>query len=135
MEKLFLGLHTSELDLDWSISPEEVDHHLDKSFSSIDFDDLSFTSLEWTTADDDIVTDLHISFVFFTLFGKDSFEFFEFFSPDRNWNSTSTEKSCNVWSVTYDIPTLIGDDHLYEDIPGEDIFLSLDFFSTSTDRD
>ena len=134
-QRLFFCLHTAEFDLNRGIATEEIDHHLDSSLPRIHFDDFAFTAFEWTTFHDDIISNLHISTVFFTLLCEDSLQFLEFFTADGNRNGTSTEKSCHIRSIAYDVPTLIGDDHLDEDIAGENIFLSLDFLASSTDRD
>lgn len=132
---LFLGLHTSELDLHGGITTEEIDHHFDSSFSGIHFDDFAFTAFEWTALHDDIVPDLHIRSIFFTFFCEYPFELLEFITTNWDRNSTSTKKSCHIGCIAHDVPALIGDDHLDEDISWEYILLALYLLATGTDRD
>lgn len=74
MRGLFLGFDAGELDLDWSVSSEKVDHDLDETFARIEFDDFSFTSFKWSIFYRDIVTYLHVSLVFFAFFCEYSLE-------------------------------------------------------------
>jgi hypothetical protein len=132
---LFSFFDTTEVDLYRSITSEDIDHDFEHSFLSVDFDDFSFTSLEWTSTDSDELTDLHISLVLFALFLEDSLELLEFCTTDWNWDSTRSEETSDIRSIADDIPALIGDNHLDEDISWENIFLFLDLDSALSDRD
>ena len=120
-----LYLYLAKFEFHRSIASEEIDCEFECCFLLIDFDDFSFTSLEWTRENSCVVTDFDRCFVF-SIFLIDHSLYAEKLSLCHGHRScTSAEESCDIWSISHDIPWLIGHYHLYEDVSWKDVFLIL----------
>ena len=125
---ILFPFHTIELYLEGGVPTEEIHDDFQRSLMRVNLDDFSFISFEWSTLYRYKITDLEVGREFFTLFSENPSKLIQFCSTDWYWYCPSTEKSCHIWRVSYDIPTFIRDDHIDEDISWKDIFLFLRFF-------